>query len=171
MNQQLAKDNTLGWISVHRKIQTHWLYPKEQNRKFTQYEAWQDLLLSVSHKPIKHVVNGELVNVPCGGFVVTETSLSNRWLWCRKTVRKFLRLLVSEKMVTLEKINPKSRKSCTILKLNNYLLYQDISAVQVTKKIASNATTETMTKVSHNNNDNNLNNNEDYLKILERKIS
>ena len=40
-----------GWISINRKLQTHWLW--NEKRQFSKLEAWLDILLTVNHSEQK----------------------------------------------------------------------------------------------------------------------
>lgn len=153
---------TQGWISLYRQLGEHWLYPTEEKRKFTRYEAWLDLLLTVAHKEFKHTLQGVLTTIPRGCTVTSEVQLASRWKWHRSTVKRFLKLLTDEGMITLNKINENHRKSCTMLKITKYALYQDNNRANCTNDCTyehtSNGTSQRATNHTQNNNDNNVNN-------------
>lgn len=105
-----------GWISLHRKIQEHWLYP---NGTFSKYEAWLDLLLQVNHEAKKVMFDDELIEVERGQRITSIRKLSDRWKWSRTKVVNFLNLLENEKMITLKKDSKK-----TVITVENYDFYQ-----------------------------------------------
>lgn len=113
-----------GWIKVHRKVIDNFLYPKNENRKFTKYEAWLDLLLMVTHKPLEIIYHGDLVQLQKGEFITSDLQLANRWNWHRQTVKRFMELLKTKAMIETQKVNEKNIKTCTILKITNYRHYQ-----------------------------------------------
>ncbi len=47
-----------GWISMHRKMQEHWLW--DEKRTFSNLEAWIDILLTVNHTE-KKVLIGNVI--------------------------------------------------------------------------------------------------------------
>ena len=106
-----------GWIKLHRKIQNNWLW--KEKRKFSKFEAWISLLLKANHRENKILVGGDLIVIKAGSFITSEVNLSEEWNWSRNTVRKFLKVLENEKMLT---------KSCTTkytsISIENWALYQ-----------------------------------------------
>ncbi|ELH4359019.1 hypothetical protein Q9Z15_002560 [Staphylococcus pseudintermedius] len=90
-----------GWISLHRSIEEHWLYPNE--RPFTELEAWLDLLLTVNHRDNKTLFDGKLIVVKRGSTYTSLRKLSERWNWSTTKVTRFLKLLEQDNMVTQKK--------------------------------------------------------------------
>jgi hypothetical protein len=108
-----------GWISLHRKIQEHWLYTEE--RKFSKFEAWIDLLLMVNHKDNTSVLGGELVHVKRGQRITSIRKLCKRWAWSNTKVVKFLQLLEADGMIKVENDAKK-----TLITVVNYDFYQSV---------------------------------------------
>jgi hypothetical protein len=104
-----------GYIFLHRKIREHWIWDNPDYLK-----RWIDILLMANHKPQKIVVGSTLKQINSGEFHTSQEKLSERWFICRKTVDKFLNLLISDSMITIEK----SRQSGTTIKVCNYGAYQ-----------------------------------------------
>jgi hypothetical protein len=106
-----------GWIKLHRSIMDNSLWRME---KFTQAQAWIDLLLTTNFKDgFFSAKNGEKVSVKrgeCGHSIVT---LSERWMWSRGKVSRFLNFLESQKM-----IQQKREKTTTIITICNYEAFQ-----------------------------------------------
>lgn len=107
-----------GWISIHRKIQEHWLY--KEKRKFSKFEAWLDLLMNVNHKDNKILFEGKLLEIKRGQMLTSEVKLSNKWDWSRKKTRNFLELLETDEMIVKMVIPNKG----TIIEIVNYNEYQ-----------------------------------------------
>lgn len=109
-----------GYFCINRKIANHWLHPKNQNRKFSEFEAWLEIIRMSYFVCKRKEIQGRLVIIPRGYFDTTVTQLSEIFRWDRRTVEKFLRLLENQKMIKRFKLNPKSLKSCTLIKVSNY---------------------------------------------------
>lgn len=107
-----------GWISLHRKIKKHWIY--EENRTFSKFEAWVDILFEVNHKDNKFLLGSELVEVKRGSMITSLRKLSEKWNWSRTKTVNFLELLQNEKMIAY-----KSDTKKTLLTVENYDLYQN----------------------------------------------
>ncbi|RAI82537.1 DnaD domain protein [Macrococcoides goetzii] len=108
-----------GWISLHRTIENHWLY--EEDRKFSKFEAWIDILLMVNHTDKKVSLGNELVTVKRGERITSLRKLSERWNWSITKVDSFLKLLESDSMIELKKDTKK-----TLISVVNYDIYQNL---------------------------------------------
>lgn len=106
-----------GWIKLHRQIKEHWLY--QEQRKFTKFEAWIDILLEVNHKDNKFLLGSELVEVKRGQTITSIRQLCDRWGWSNTKVTQFLKMLEADGMVTY-----KSDSKKTVLTVDNYEVYQ-----------------------------------------------
>ena len=140
----------LGYISIHRKIKEHWIFKEE--RAFSRYEAWIDLLLLVNHQDNKFLHDGELVEVKRGSTITSLRKLSEYWSWSTTKTKRFLDLLQSDKM-----IDYKSNTKKTLLTVVNYDLWQsnDIekkhrSNTEVTQKKQGSNTEVTQKKTNNN---------------------
>ena len=107
-----------GWISLHRTIEDHWLYPK--NREFTKYEAWIDILLETNHSEQKVLIKDNLITCKRGESVRSMKEWANRWNWSKSKVKRFFDLLQSDSMIEY-----KSVQITTHLTVCNYDSYQD----------------------------------------------
>jgi hypothetical protein len=92
----------------------------KQKRKFSKFEAWIDILLSVNHKEGKVLIDYSVETVNRGEFITSEVKLANKWNWDRKTVRKFLTLLQQEEMIL--KNSTKRWTSITVINWDKYQL-------------------------------------------------
>ena len=86
-----------GYIAVFRSMQEHWIYPN--HRKFTEFEAWVDLLLEVNHKGKRVLIKGKVLDVNRGESIRSLENWAVRWLWNRSKVQRFLKLLQTDKML------------------------------------------------------------------------
>jgi hypothetical protein len=136
-----------GWISLHRKLQDHWLW---QDKPYGKGQAWIDILFLVNYKDNKILMDGQLIDVFRGEHITSEYILSKRWGWSRTKVRNFLSILEKENMIE----NIKKDKKRTRLKVCNYNSYQ---LLRTTEELEENyrRTTEELQK-NLNNNDNNM---------------
>lgn len=114
----------IGHYAVHRKIWDNWLSPIRRKEKFTEFEAWEWLVKSAYYFCTKKLIQKKLIVIPRGYFDCTVLQLSETWKWHRNTVEKFLQLLEKDLMIKRFKVNPKSDKSCTLIKVNNYNAFQ-----------------------------------------------
>lgn len=108
-----------GYISLHRKIQNHWLWPKD--RPFTEFEAWVWLLLNAVHATHKERVNGRLITLNQGEIATSERSLSRIWGWSRRRASGFLKSLEEAGMILTQNWGAK----WATLKITNYGHYQN----------------------------------------------
>lgn len=107
-----------GWIKLHRKIREHWIY--QEDRTFSKYEAWLDLIMLANHKDKKTLVDNELLDVKRGQFVTSIRKLSKRWKWSNTKVKNFLELLKEDEMIKF-----KSDTKKTAVSIVNYDLYHE----------------------------------------------
>lgn len=141
-----------GWIALHRSIREHWIY--QEDRTFSKYEAWLDLLMDVNHQKKKFMFDGQLIDVERGQKITSIRQLCERWNWSNTKVNKFLSLLESDGMLI-----KKSDAKKTVITIVNYDFYQGEENEKTTPKRQRNVT-ETSEKHTNNNvnNDNNVNN-------------
>lgn len=111
--------NNKGWISLHRDIRDNWLYLEE--RKFSRYEAWIDLLLDANFEDRKLMIDGKLTTVKRGSKLTSLRKLSHQWNWSITKVDSFLKVLESDEMIELKKDTKK-----TIITIVNYDKFQNI---------------------------------------------
>lgn len=136
-----------GWISLHRKIQKHWLW---KDKPFSKGQAWIDILMMVNHEDGKAYFRDSVYEVKRGERITSELQLAERWGWSRNKVRKFLDDLKKEQMLEVKKDKRK-----TFLKVVNYNTYQVSKTLKSTTESTRDETTERQQK-DINNNDNNI---------------
>ena len=107
-----------GWIKIHRQIKEHWLYT--ENRVYSKFEAWMDILMSVNFTDAQTIIKGKLYNVKRGDCLYSLETWSKRWGWDKSKVRRFMSLLEKDGMIVL-----KSDTTTTQLTVCKYDSYQD----------------------------------------------
>lgn len=113
-----------GWIKLNRSLLDHWLWTK---LPFSYGQAWIDLLMLANWEDKKLAYKGEIVTCKRGDVNLSITYLAERWKWDRRTVRKFLKLLECDGMVSLRCTT--HRTTITIV---NYGIYQDSGITECT---------------------------------------
>jgi len=105
-----------GWIKLHRKIRTHWVYDNPEYLK-----AWITILLEVNHADTKTLIGGFLLECRRGEKLYSMETWARTFGkgWTRQKVRTFFSLLQKEKM-----INHFSEYKTTRLTVCNYDTYQ-----------------------------------------------
>lgn len=145
-----------GWICLHRSLSDHWLW--ESSEPFDRRSAWIDLLLMANYKDFKAERKGRIVYRKRGEVNVSTRYLADRWHWSRGRVNRFLALLESDNMVTLN-----STTDGTTIIVENYSKWQDAQATDDTTDSTTDDTTDgTTDSTTHSTtggtNDNNINN-------------
>ena len=107
-----------GWIKLHRSIQEHWIYTEK--RKFSKFEAWNDILLTVNFTEGKTIIKGKLIQIKRGESILSLDSWAKRWGWDKSAVRRFLNTLQKDNMIEL-----KNETITTRLIVCKYDTYQD----------------------------------------------
>lgn len=138
-----------GWISIHRSIKAHWLYPK--GRAFTKYEAWITILLEVNHTDKKEPKGFNLIECKRGESIKSLDTWAKLFHWNKSKVRRFFIMLQNDSM-----IETKSVQKTTHLKVCNYDNYQNQRNDTETK--VKRKRNDTETELTPNNNDNKENN-------------
>jgi len=143
-----------GWISLHRSIEEHWLYPK--GREFTKYEAWIDILLQVNHAEKKVMIKDELFLCKRGDSVRSLKEWGKRWGWSRNKVRRFLELLEKDSMIVLR---PDTKTThLTVCNYDTYQVARNSNGHQTdTARTSDGHQTDTNNNVNNYNNVNNVN--------------
>lgn len=109
-----------GYIKLFRKIQDN----KVWNRKpYSWGQAWLDLLLSANHKPGLIVVRGIPIKIKPGQVAHSIKTLSVRWGWSHGKVERFLKWLLHEAQIDLQKNN-----ISTVITILNWSEYQEDGA-------------------------------------------
>jgi len=141
-----------GWISIHRTIKNHWLYPK--GRAFTKYEAWITILLEVNYTDKKESKGFSLIECKRGESIKSLDTWAKLFNWNKSKVRRFFIMLQNDSM-----IETKSVQKTTHLRVCNYDSYQNQrNDVETKAKRKRNDIETELTPNNNVNKDNNENN-------------
>jgi DNA replication protein DnaD len=143
-----------GWISLHRKIQDHWIW---KDKPFTRAQAFIDLIMLANYENKKFLLGAELIQSERGEIITSELKLSKRWGWSRTKVRKFLSLLFNDKII-FKKTDTKK----TTIKLLKYDFYQDYATTKEQQKNNKRTTKEQQKNINNKYNKYNKYNNKEY---------
>ena len=121
-----------GWVRLHRQIEENRLWFSEP---FTRAQAWIDLFLGANHKDGWFFIRGNKINIKRGQVGWSELTMSSRWMWSRKKVRSFLKMLESEQQITQQK----DRYITTIVTILNYERFQSDTAEGTAKEQQKNS--------------------------------
>ena len=109
----------MSYIYLDRKIQDHWLWSE---KPFDKARAWIDLLMLADYCAKDTLHKGKIVKRKRGEVHVSLLWLAERWGWSRDKVRRFMRLLESDKMIHLN-----ATRNETTITIENYSKFQDKS--------------------------------------------
>lgn len=109
-----------GWISLHRKIQKHWVW---KDRKYAM--TWIDLLFRANFEDTDVLINGKTITIPRGSFVGSIRKLANENGMTYQEMRTFLNRLELDKMVNAAS-NADLTQTATQITICNYEEYQKV---------------------------------------------
>ena len=107
-----------GWIKLHRSLLEHFVWT---DKPFNMGAAWVDLVLMANYDENKVSINGNVVRVERGQIFTSYRFLAERWGWSLGRVKRFIDVLESDEMMTVER-----SKNGTRLTLVNYSNFQDV---------------------------------------------
>lgn len=107
-----------GYIQVWRRLRNHRFWPTYKRRRFTELEAWLDLLFDATYKAHRHEFRGQVFDLKPGELVFSQEEKAEHWRWSRGTVRRFLENLY----VNGEAVHKKTKgvTRLTVCKLAGY---------------------------------------------------
>lgn len=109
----LLGNEMAGYIKLYRSIMDHWLYL--HSKPFCEVAAWIDLLMFVYRFDSKEPIQGQIQITKAGSRWTGYQELSDRWGWSKSKTRRFLKLLESDEMITLN-----SNTNGTLVTIVNY---------------------------------------------------
>lgn len=109
-----------GFIPISRKLFEHSFWCED--RIYSRFEAWFDLLQCARFESTKQLINGKLIKVKRGQLPISLRFLASRWKWSPKKVSNFLDLLISDKMITKETLKETPQTIVTICNYDRYNL-------------------------------------------------
>jgi hypothetical protein len=145
--------NSQGWISLHRSLQDHPLWKGEP---FTKGQAWVDLLLYANHKPARLMIKNTLIDLDRGQQARSQLTLSKEWKWSINKVKRFLKVLESDQMLTIQ-----TNQQTTIISICNYSSFQDSPTASESTSEEPNEKQTRNKRITNNNV--NKNNNENKI--------
>ena len=86
-----------GYVAIFRDIFDHWIW---KQKPFSKGQAWVDLILLANHTDEKQPYKDTVKTYERGKVYKSKEELAERWGWNRKTVKRFVRQLQSDKMIT-----------------------------------------------------------------------
>ncbi len=110
----------MSYIKLHRSLLHHPLWTKE---RFTNGQAWVDLLLLAGYADREVMMGTMVVPVGQGEVVTSQVKLAKRWGWDRKTVSRFLSGLQRLSMVRIRS-HKRTETGYTIISITNWPTYQ-----------------------------------------------
>jgi hypothetical protein len=152
-NQNNPSNETQSFIKLSRKVRKHWLW--KSSRKKTKFEAWLDLLFRANYDAHKEPHGHDLIEIKRGEILCSQEGLAQAWGWDRSAVRHFMKMLESDRMITL-----KVTTKFTVITLCNYATYNDKQPTKDQQK-TNDATTDDQRYNTDKNIENNKNEKED----------
>ena len=107
----------IGWISLHRQIQNHWVWQDSEKLK-----CWLDILFTVNVEDKKINIGVQLYECKRGQSLLSIQSWASRWRLSKSAARNLLNLFQNAHMITLEPLSKSTR-----LTVCNYDTYQHIT--------------------------------------------
>jgi len=104
------------YISLNRDIVNHCIF--KDDAEF--FRAWVALLVKVNHSVGKKIEGDQITIIDIGETLTSEKELTKICMLTRKRLKRFLKILESDNMISLEQ----SRKG-TRLKVHGYRFYQN----------------------------------------------
>jgi len=110
----------MSYIRLFRSLLGHPIWTKE---RFTNGQAWVDLILSAAYADHAYPMGTTVVSVRRGDVMTSQVKLAGRWRWDRKTVSRFLRGLESLNMIRIRS-SRHSETGYTLIGIVNWDIYQ-----------------------------------------------
>lgn len=148
----------MGWIKLDRKVCDNWLW---KDKPFTKGQAWVDLLLLADYEDNDGYYRNSVKHFKAGTVYRSITVLAVRWGWSRDKVRRFLKVLHEENMISL-----KSTKNDTTITIEKWAFYQGGNTLDNT---LGNTVGKTLDKSSDNTLGNTYTRNKEYKENKEEK--
>jgi hypothetical protein len=140
-----------GYIKVYRDLQDN---PIWQQKPFSKGQAWIDIIFRCNHVCKKVIGYGNLRYVLRGQFISSNYKLAEAWGWSESSVRAFIKLLISEGMLSVL-----STRHYSLYEVTKYCVYQSIEDSELQDIPNAQITHRKRTRNAHaaqNNNDNNI---------------
>lgn len=109
------------WIKIHRQIRDNVLF--KENRTFSKFEAWLDILMDCNFKKWEMLLWYEIHKINVWSYVTSKEKLCKKYKWSKVKLNNFLRFLESNKMLSQKTIWKWTHKATELCALN-YAKYQ-----------------------------------------------
>jgi len=120
VKSQIKGFKAKGYFRWWRGFRDDPLHPLKQKRKFTQWEAGEDLWAEARGLDSPHFqFRYKIVDLKRGQLITSQRILAKRWKWSRGSVRNFLEILERRKTI-IAKTFPLGRSGYTIITLLEY---------------------------------------------------
>ena len=106
-----------GYIKLYRDIRDHWLW---SDKPFSRGQAWLDLIMRANREDRTILFNSTKITVKRGEVLTSYTQLADAWGWSRGKVRRFIKILISDNMITQNR-----HSNGTVFYIDKYRVYQD----------------------------------------------
>tara|TARA_Y100000782_G_scaffold110448_1_gene136873 strand:+ start:3862 stop:5043 length:1182 start_codon:yes stop_codon:yes gene_type:complete len=113
-----------GWIAIHRSIMDHWIAQSD-----VDFSRWCKLMLQVNHKPKKHRLGNNLIEVKRGQSSNSLRTWADLFKCSTKGVSSWFKVLEEDDMIKVETLGSGKHKT-TLVTVVNYDQYQDVSETQ-----------------------------------------
>jgi uncharacterized phage protein (TIGR02220 family) len=138
----------IGYIKLHRGLCEHSMWLQS---KFTEGQAWVDLIMLANHKDGYITVRGIDIEVKRGQVAWSQENLAKRWKWSRGKVIRFCKKL-EEKMM-LQTVQQKNH----LTTLFTIIKYEDYQSNDTTNSTTNSTTNGRQTDTNKNDkNDKNI---------------
>jgi hypothetical protein len=116
VNNYYYKNSMSGFITLSRRIFGHLFFTEK--REFSRFEAWLDLIRRANWQDGFMLIGNTSYVIKRGQVLASERQMAEWWGWSQKRVQTFLKLGVSEAMISIEKESVGSR--ITLCKYDSY---------------------------------------------------
>lgn len=158
----LQMDNSVGWVSIYRQIQDHWIWKDPVKLKW-----WLDILFTVNNTDAKINIGFQIYDCKRGESIMSLQSWADRWGTSKDSTRNFLKLLEKDNMIKCVSIVKSTR-----ITVCNYDYYQGGLHVKQTQSKRNPNAIQTLPHANNNdNNDNNDNNIYSVFGFFDEKFS
>jgi hypothetical protein len=103
---------------IDRGIFDHWI---ASEKPFSKFQAWIWIVGKANFADTKTMFHGKVQKIKRGQLRISYRFLANAWGWSEKRVRRFLKCLEDDQMLSV-----KSTADGTTLTVENYAKFQDV---------------------------------------------
>jgi Fe2+ or Zn2+ uptake regulation protein len=153
-------NKSTGFVCLYRSIKDHWLW---SSPKWLQ--QFIDLVLEANYKNQKVLIGATLIECKRGQSIKSLSTWAKQWKINKSAVRRFLKLLEKDGMITLENVSKTTR-----ITICNYDTYNGARIEDETIVKRSCNDTETLATPNNKaNKENNGNNNSEPVPLFDLK--